>query len=63
MNSELSPDRFPDFFAAVNGGHRPFPWQMRLVERLFETNGEWPRLLDLPTGSGKSSTVDIAVYT
>lgn len=62
MNSELGPDQFPDFFAAVNGGHRPFPWQMRLVQALFDTNGVWPHLLDLPTASGKSSTVDIAVY-
>lgn len=63
MNPELGPDRFADFFAAVNGGKRPFPWQARLVRQLFDTKGKWPELLDLPTASGKTSTVDIALYT
>jgi CRISPR-associated endonuclease/helicase Cas3 len=62
VNSELGPDQFPDFFAAVNGGHLPFPWQARLVQNLFDSNGLWPDLLDLPTASGKSSTVDVAVF-
>ncbi len=61
--NDLTPEKFSDFFAAVNDGHAPFPWQQRLVDQLFADNGRWPHLLDLPTGSGKTSTVDIALYT
>ena len=61
--TDLTPNRFAEFFAAVNSGRSPFPWQQRLVNNLFEANGLWPSLLDLPTGSGKTSTVEIALYT
>src|SRR5690606_37295844 len=38
----------------------PFPWQRLLAERLVE--GEWPRVLDLPTASGKTACMDAAIY-
>ena len=51
---------FADFFHAIHG-HYPFPWQKALVNGLDETN-EWPDVLDLPTGSGKTAALDAAVF-
>ena len=56
----LSADGFPTFFREVHG-HEPFPWQKRLLEHVA-TNGGWPSVLDLPTGSGKTAAIDIAVF-
>ncbi|CAB4242782.1 CRISPR-associated endonuclease/helicase Cas3 (fragment) [Methylacidimicrobium sp. AP8] len=55
-----SPDDFAAFFEEVHG-YRPFPWQTRL-QRLVAESGRWPRVLDLPTGSGKTAAIDIAIY-
>lgn len=57
----LSLDDFNDFFNEVYG-YAPFPWQTRLLERIAAKNGEWPSVLDLPTGSGKTAAIDIAVF-
>ena len=69
MSSPLTPGEFGSFFKAVNHGHEPFPWQARLVKlistRLADSAHEgpfWPALVDLPTGTGKSSLVDIALF-
>lgn len=51
---------FPEFFEAVHG-YAPFPWQERLAATVL-CDG-WPELLDLPTGSGKTSALDIAIYS
>ena len=56
----LSVDDFTAFFREVHG-HEPFPWQKRLLEHVA-TNGGWPGVLDLPTGSGKTAAIDIAVF-
>lgn len=56
----LTADRFPEFFAALHG-RPPFPWQARLAATVLE-QGRWPDVLDLPTGAGKTSTLDIALY-
>ena len=58
--NELGPDHFPAFFAAVHG-QPPFPWQTRLARQVVET-GRWPSLLDLPTGTGKTAAIDVAVF-
>lgn len=55
----LAVDDFGTFFRAVHGVD-PFPWQRRLAARA--ATGNWPRMLDLPTGSGKTAAIDIALF-
>ena len=56
----LTASDFSAFFSAVHG-HSPFPWQERLLHEVI-THGEWPPLLDLPTGAGKTAAIDVAVF-
>ncbi len=56
----LTPDRFDEFFHAVYEKD-PFPWQSRMAREL--AGGDWPDCIDLPTASGKTSLIDIAVFT
>ena len=51
---------FSQFFQSLHG-YDPFPWQASLAEQIVK-EGKWPQVLDLPTGSGKTSCLDIAVY-
>jgi CRISPR-associated endonuclease/helicase Cas3 len=55
----LAPEDFPSFFEAL-WGYPPFPWQRRLAEQVCE-NG-WPKAVDLPTASGKTAAIDIALF-
>ncbi|MEJ0035074.1 MAG: type I-U CRISPR-associated helicase/endonuclease Cas3 [Gammaproteobacteria bacterium] len=57
----LSVGDFDAFHQAVHGGHAPFDWQRRLVRQVVAER-KWPRVLDLPTGSGKTTCIDIAVF-
>jgi CRISPR-associated endonuclease/helicase Cas3 len=50
---------FSTFFEAVHGPE-PFPWQRKLAERVVSEG--WPRVLDVPTGAGKTAAIDIAVF-
>lgn len=56
----LSPEHFTDFFAEIWGVDR-FDWQQRLAGEVLD-RGRWPDVVDLPTGSGKTSLVDLAVF-
>jgi CRISPR-associated endonuclease/helicase Cas3 len=56
----LNAAEFPDVFEAVHGVP-PFPWQRRLME-LLAAGGGWPEALDLPTGSGKTAAIDVALF-
>lgn len=56
----LSADDFPRFFQETYG-YEPFPWQERLL-RQVAASGVWPEALDLPTGTGKTAAIDIAVF-
>lgn len=52
---------FEDFYRAANGGRPPFPWQARLADRLRRGEG-WPSEIGVPTGLGKTSCVDVAIW-
>ena len=60
MTTAIDVDDFPAFFEAVRG-RPPFTWQRRFVTQVVE-QGRWPDLVDLPTGAGKTSLLDIAVF-
>jgi CRISPR-associated endonuclease/helicase Cas3 len=51
---------FETFFQAVHGGLSPFPWQKRLAEQV-DRDG-WPNEIGVPTGLGKTSCLDIAIW-
>ena len=57
----LSAYDFPAFHAAVHGGKQPFAWQQRLLEQIVRDKA-WPQVLDLPTGTGKTTCIDIALF-
>lgn len=58
----LTAEGFGSFFEEVHG-HAPFPWQKRLLAEIVgKREGKWPSTLDLPTGSGKTAAIDIAVF-
>lgn len=52
---------FADFFAALNGGRKPFPWQQRLAAQII-ADSEWPQVIELPTASGKTAVIDVWVF-
>jgi len=51
---------FGAFHLAVHG-RAPFDWQQRLLEQVVRQRA-WPSVLDLPTGAGKTTCLDIAVF-
>lgn len=60
---KLPPGDFPKWFQALNQT-APFPWQTRLFRMLCPEDwhqGRWPRSIGLPTASGKTALVDLAV--
>ena len=55
---------FAQYFQAL-WGNPPFAWQQELADRVSgNANGltEWPEAIDLPTASGKTACVDIALF-
>ena len=56
----LVADDFQAVFEAVHG-YRPFPWQRRLAKEVV-SGGRWPAALDLPTGTGKTAAIDVALF-
>nr|AHZ55897.1 Cas3 protein I-U-Sa [Salinispora arenicola] len=63
----LTVDHFADFFNEVHGGaassgsrRDPFPWQTALLRRVVDDG--WPDGIDVPTGLGKTSVLDVAVF-
>jgi CRISPR-associated endonuclease/helicase Cas3 len=55
----MSGIEFAEFYKAAHG-YSPFPWQERLAERALA--GDWPATIAIPTGCGKTSVIDVAVF-
>lgn len=56
----MKAEDFEEFYREVHG-YDPFPWQSNLVNEVLR-HGTWPSLLDAPTGLGKTSILDVAVF-
>lgn len=56
---DLAAADFREFFRDVHG-YEAFPWQQRLAELVLDSG--WPSVVDLPTGTGKTALLDIAVF-
>ena len=59
MNKSLAASDFASFYKEVHG-HQPFDWQKDLADTVCSSG--WPKYLDMPTASGKTSVIDIAVF-
>ena len=58
---------FARFFEALHN-NTPFEWQLKLVQRILDHPSRtkeqaWPKIISLPTGYGKTTCVDIAIFT
>lgn len=51
---------FDAFYRAVHRGREPLPWQHRLAEHVAAEG--WPRVVGIPTGLGKTASLDIGVW-
>ncbi len=54
---------FPEFHEFYQDVHHrePFPWQRRLAA-LVARNGQWPDEIGVPTGLGKTTCLEVAVW-
>ena len=57
--NELQATDFAQFLQELHG-RSPFPWQSRLADRVCKQG--WPKVIDLPTASGKTACIDIALF-
>lgn len=59
----LTASDFPAYYRAVHN-YDPFPWQSRLAAHVLDRgeNGGWPDVLAVPTGCGKTSALDVALF-
>jgi CRISPR-associated endonuclease/helicase Cas3 len=55
----MTVEDFRPFYNAIHG-YPPFDWQEQLLRRVG--TGGWPGTIALPTSSGKTSAIDIAVF-
>jgi len=66
--SELNFSHFQEYFEALWSNpekplRTPFAWQTALTKRVIEnTEQPWPESIQLPTASGKTACIDIAVF-
>ncbi len=60
VTGELTSRDFATFFRDIHG-YEPFPWQQRLTEQVLDRRS-WPKVIDLPTGTGKTAILDTAVF-
>ena len=52
-------EEFSSFYRAVHE-HPPFVWQEELLKRVVAEG--WPGTIAMPTSSGKTSAIDVAVF-
>lgn len=52
---------FAAFFAALHRGQEPYRWQQRMLDSVLD-DGRWPDQVVAPTGSGKTSVIDVHVF-
>jgi CRISPR-associated endonuclease/helicase Cas3 len=57
--SPITLDEFTTYFQELHG-REPYDWQCRLAKKVIE--GTWSGASDLPTGSSKTSCLDIAAF-
>lgn len=57
--ADLQASNFRQFFFELHE-RNPFPWQEALAERVCV--GDWPDVIDLPTASGKTACIDVALF-
>lgn len=63
----FAPGAFDEFYFAVHD-RKPFAWQTRLAHHVCrtlskkDTEDPWPTALDVPTGAGKTSAIDVAIF-
>src|SRR2546422_849348 len=61
--TELNAGSFPSFYSALWAAQIPFRWQQDLAERVLSNAGApWPDAIALPTASGKTACIDIAIF-
>lgn len=58
--ADLSSNDFSNYFEDVHDTP-PFPWQVRLLDQVLTTG--WPDVIAMPTGSGKTAIIDIALFS
>ena len=56
----LTADDFVRFHEAIHG-YPPFPWQRAVADHIL-TQRRFPDLVDVPTGAGKTTMLDIAIF-
>ncbi len=62
--TDLQATDFREFFTAL-WDRPPFAWQQALAERVLESDSggsPWPEAIALPTASGKTACMDVAVF-
>ena len=57
---DMTSNEFTTFFRDIHD-QEPFPWQHRLTTQVLN-RGIWPKVIDLPTGTGKTAVLDTAVF-
>ena len=55
----MTVDDFRTFYTAIHS-YPPFDWQEQLLKKVVAEG--WPATIALPTSSGKTSAIDIAVF-
>ena len=58
--AEFDAARFDAYFRAVHACE-PYPWQTRLTQEVLASE-QWPEVIELPTGTGKTAVLDTALY-